>query len=285
MAPSLARSVYNATTVLHSLIYFAPEAEQQFTGVGLKPGQMGYFASRAAPMGAVGSGVVTATFYNFNQRLVASAIPEAWQLASPAVVIGARFAAVDAALTRLLGPEVIASDDMITLAALVRDAAGACTPEGRPLYAGHADLDWPEAPHLVMWHALTLLREHRGDGHIAALNSAGLSGIEALVTHSATGKGFLAGFAQASRGWSKQEWDATVAELAARGLLVDECALTEAGQALRAQIEDDTDRMAAAPWEHLGEQRTEEVIRIGKVMSRTVLKAGAIPRAGVFPTT
>ena len=169
-------------------------------------------------------------------------------------MIGARFAAVDAALTRLLGPEVIASDDMITLAALVRDAAGACTPEGRPLYAGHADLDWPEAPHLVMWHALTLLREHRGDGHIAALTSAGLSGIEALVTHSATGKGFLAAFARASRGWSQEEWDAAVGELAARGLLVDECALTEAGQALRAQIEDDTDRMAAAPWQYLGER-------------------------------
>lgn len=282
--PPLARSAHNATNVLHSLIYFAPEAEQQFTGVGLKPGQMGYFAGRAAPMGAVGSGVVTATFYNFSSRLVSLAIPEAWELASPEVVIGARFAAVDAALTRLLGQEVIASDDMVTLAALVRDAAGACTPEGRPLYAGHADLDWPEAPHLVMWHALTLLREHRGDGHIAALTSAGLSGIEALVTHSATGKGFLAAFARASRGWSQEEWDATVGELAARGLLVDECALTEAGQALRAQIEDDTDRMAAAPWQYLGEQRTEEVIRIGKAMSRTVLKAGAIPRAGVFPT-
>jgi hypothetical protein len=283
MAFSLARSAHNATNVLHSLIYFAPEAEQQFTGVGLKPGQMCYFAGRAAPMGAVGSGVVTATFYNFSPRLVAQAIPEAWELASPAAVIGVRFAAVDAALTRLLGPEVIASDDMITLAALVRDAASACTPEGRPLYAAHADLDWPDAPHLVMWHALTLLREHRGDGHIAALSSAGLSGIEALVTHSASGKGFLAAFARASRGWSQQEWDATVSELVAGGLLEDECALTEAGQALRAQIEEDTDRMAAAPWEYLGEQRTEEVVRIGKAMSRSVLKAGAIPRAGVFP--
>ena len=102
---------------------------------------------------------------------------------------------------------------MIALPALVRDAAGACTPEGRPLYDGDDDLELDRGPALVMWHALTLLREHRGDGHIAALNSAGLSGIEALVTHSATGEGFLAGFAQASRGWSKQEWDATVAEL------------------------------------------------------------------------
>jgi hypothetical protein len=284
MAFSLARSAHNATNVLHSLIYFAPEAEQQFTAVGLKPGRMCYFAGRAAPMGAVGSGVVTATFYNFNPRLIARSIPEAWGLASPAVVIGARFAAVDAALSRLLGPDVIASEDMITLAALVRDAASACTPEGRPLYAGHADLDWPDAPHLVMWHALTLLREHRGDGHIAALAEAGLSGIEALVTHCATGDGFLDAFARSSRGWTQEEWDATASGLAARGLFDQEGALTEAGQALRDQVEDDTDRMAAAPWDYLGEQRTEEVVRIGKAMTRTVLKAGAIPRAGVFPT-
>ena len=284
MAFSLARSAHNATNLLHSLIYFAPEAEQQFTGVGLKPGQMCYFAGRAAPMGAVGAGVVTATFYNFSPRLVARAIPEAWELASPEVVIGARFAAADAALTRLLGPDVIASDDMITLAALVREAAGACTPEGRPLYAAHADLDWPDAPHLVMWHALTLLREHRGDGHTCALTSAGLSGIEALVTHTATGKGFVPAFAQASRGWTQQEWDNAVSGLTARGLLDGDGALTEAGQALRAQVEDDTDRMAASPWQYLGEQRTDDVVRIGKAMTRTALKAGALPRSGVFPT-
>src|SRR6202161_1512845 len=193
MAFSLARSAHNATNSLHSLIYFVPETEQQLTSVGLRAGRMCYFAGRAAPMGAVGAGVVTATFYNFSPGLVAQSIPAAWELATPEVVIGARFAAVDAALTRLLGPDVIASPDMVTLAALVRDAASACTPEGRPLYAALADLDWPDAPHLVMWHALTLLREHRGDGHIAALREAGLRGIEALVTHSATGKGFLAG--------------------------------------------------------------------------------------------
>lgn len=284
MVFSSARSAYNAITVLHSLIYFASEAEQQFTAVGLEPGPMCYFAGRSAPMGAVGAGVVTATFYNFSPRLVAGVIPRAWELATPAAVNRARLAAVDAALTRLLGPDVIASDDMITLAELVREATGGCTPEGRPLYAAHADLDWPQAPHLVMWHALTLLREHRGDGHICALVAAGLSGIEALVTHSATGQGFIPAFARASRGWTRQEWDDAVGGLAARGLVADEATLTEAGQALRAEVEDATDRMAASPWQRLGEERTDEVIRIGKAMSRTALKAGAIPRSGVLAT-
>ena len=169
MAFSLARSAHNATNSLHSLIYFAPETEQHLTSVGLRAGRMCYFAGRAAPMGAVSGGVVTATFYNFSPGLVARSVPAAWELASPAVVTGARLAAADAALTRLLGPDVIASADMITLAALLRDAAGACGAEGRPLYAGHADLDWPDAPHLVMWHAVSLLREYRGDGHVCAL--------------------------------------------------------------------------------------------------------------------
>jgi hypothetical protein len=277
MASSLVRSVHNATNSLHGLIYFAPETEHYLTGVGLRGNRMCYFAGRAAPMGAVGAGVVAATFYNFNPALVARSIPEAWELATPATVIDARYVAVDAALTRLLGEDVIASADMLTLAGLVREAAGYCTPEGRPLYAGNADLSWPDAPHLVMWHALTLLREHRGDGHISALSVAGLSGIEALFTHTKTGNGFLTEFAKSSRGWSEQEWEAAEAGLTARGLVGGDGALTEAGQALRARVEAETDRMAAAPWQHLGDERTEEVIRIAKALSRAVTAAGAFP--------
>jgi hypothetical protein len=284
MAFSLARSAHNATNSLHSLIYFVPETEQHLTGAGLRPGRMCYFAGRAAPMGAVGGGVVTATFYNFSPGLVARSIPAAWELASPDAVISARLAAADAALTRLLGPDAIASGDMITMAALVRDAVSACSAEGRPLYAGHADLDWPVAPHLAMWHALSLLREHRGDGHICALACAGLSGIEALVTHTATGKGFIPGFARASRGWSQDEWDTAVSGLAARGLLDGQGALTPAGQALRTRVEDETDRMAEPPWQYLGDRRTEDVVRIGKAMTRAVIAAGAFPGEGVFAT-
>ncbi len=282
MASPLARRAHNATNALHSLIYFAPETEQHLTGIGLKPGRMCYFAGRAAPLGAVSSGVVAATFYNFSPGLVAHCIPRAWDLAAPAAIASARLAAADAALTRLLGPDVIASPDLITLAALAREATSACRPEGRPLYAGHAGLDWPDAPHLVLWHALSLLREHRGDGHICALVDAELTGIEALVSHTATGQGFVPEFARASRGWNQQEWDSAADCLAARGLLDADGGLTEAGRALRAQVEDATDRLAAAPWQHLGDQRTEEVIRIGTAMTRAVQAAGAFPRQGVF---
>jgi hypothetical protein len=285
MTSPLVRRAHNATNALHSLIYFAPEAEQQFTALGLEPGRMCYFAGRSAPMGAVGPGVVAATFYNFNPALVAQCIPRAWELASPSAIIAARFVAVDAALRRLLGPEVIASAEMTTMAALVREAAGACSMEGRPLYAGHADLDWPAEAHLQFWHGLSLLREHRGDGHIAALVASGLSGIEALVSHTATGQGFVPEFAQASRGWRQRDWDEAVARLTARGLLDSDGGLTAAGQELRAHVEQETDRMAAPPWLHLGEERTEEVIRIGKILTRAALSAGAFPSSGVFART
>jgi hypothetical protein len=282
MPSSLARRAHDATNVLHSLIYFAPETEQQLTAAGLKPGRMCYFAGRSAPMGAVGSGVVTATFYNFSPSLVARHVPAAWQLASPAAVVTARFAAADAALARLLGPDAIGSPDMVTLAGLAREAAGACAAEGRPLYAGHADLDWPQQPHLVMWHAVTLLREYRGDGHVATLGAAGLTGIEALVSHTATGRGFTPGFARASRGWDEQEWSQAEGSLASRGLLDAGGALTPAGQDLRQRVEDETDAMASAPWRHLGEERTEALIRIGKALTRAALAAGALPAEGVF---
>jgi len=282
MASPLARRVHNATNALHSLIYFAPETEERLVATGLEPGRMCYFAGRSAPMGAVNGGVVAATFYNFNPALVARCIPKAWQLASPAAVIKARFAAADAALSRLLGPDVVASADMTAFAGLVREAASACSAEGRPLYAGHADLDWPDAPHLVLWHGLSLLREHRGDGHVAALLASGLSGLAALITHVATGRGFVPGFARSSRGWSRAAWDQAVADLIARGLLEADDVLAPAGQELRADVEAATDRMAAAPWQHLGDQRTEEVIRIGKAMTRLVMAAGAFPSEGVF---
>jgi len=281
-ARSPARSAHNATNSLHSLVYFVPETERELTAIGLNAGPMCYFAGRAALMGAVGSGVVTATFYNFNPNLVARVIPTAWELATPEKVIDARLAAADAALTRLLGPEAIASDDMSTLAALVRDAASACTAEGRPMYAGLADLSWPDAPHLVMWHGVSLLREHRGDGHTWALACAGLSGIEALVTHTATGKGFTPEAARATRDWSQHEWDDAVGGLVDRGLVDRDGALTEAGAALRAQVEAETDRLAAAPWQYLGDERTAEVVRIGKAMTRAIMVAGAFAQVGVF---
>ena len=148
---------------LHSQVYFAPEGEPAYTAAGLEPGRMSYFAPRAAPMGAVGASVVTATFYNFSPRLVAKSVPRAWELVSAADLLDVRFAVADASLRRTLGDDAVASPEMVEAAGLARTAAGAVTPDGRPLAAGHLDVPWPTEPHLVLWHALSILREHRGE--------------------------------------------------------------------------------------------------------------------------
>ncbi|OXM49011.1 SCO6745 family protein [Amycolatopsis alba] len=269
--------------VLHSLTYFAPETEAALTGVGLRPGRMTYFAGRAAPMGAVGPGVVAATFYNFNPELVARYIPRAWTLADPEKIIEARFEAADATLTRLLGKDTLGSEEVAEAAELAREATGGCQVDGRPLYAGHADLGWPSEPHLILWHAITLLREHRGDGHIAALVLNGLDGLSALVTHSATGKGFLVDAAKASRGWSDEQWDGAVARLRDKGILDAEGGLTEAGNDLRERIEAATNAASTGPWEHLGEEKTKRLHELCGPLSRQAVEAGAFP-ANVFAT-
>jgi hypothetical protein len=263
---------------LHSHVYFAPETDEHLTAIGLRPGRMVYFAGRAAAMGAVGPGVVTATFGNFAPAIVARHVPRAWTLATPAEVLTARLSAARASLTRLLADPPAA--DVEELAVLLREACTVLSPEGRPLYAGHADQPWPEDPLLQVWHGVTLLREHRGDGHVLSLVRHGLSGLEALVTHTLTGRGFTEQAARATRGWSADEWAAAAAGLTDRGLVADG-ALTADGVALRAAVEQETDELSAAPFVHLGAERTERVADLGGRLSARLVANGAYP-AGVF---
>jgi hypothetical protein len=272
--PAVVARAHRAIEPLHSQMYFAPEHDERFSALGLRPGRMSYFAGRAAPMGAVGAGVVTATFYNFSPSLVAHMIPRAWTLASPEQVIEARWDVARASLTRLLGDEVIDSAEFAELAGLLREACDALTPEGRPLYAGHADLGWPGEPLLDLWHAATLLREHRGDGHIAALLLADLNGLEALITHTATGRGFTEPAARATRGWSDREWNDECAALVERGLL-DDSGLTDEGKEVRAAVEAETDVLSSDPWLALGAERTARVVELGKGFSRRLVAGGA----------
>jgi hypothetical protein len=265
---------------LHAMLYFAPEADDELTKVGLRPGRMGYFASRSAAMGPVSAGVTTATFYNFNPTLVARHIPRAWGLASTEDILAARLRAADRALRRLLGDEGVRSPAVTAAAELARAATVGLSPQGRPLYAAHAELSWPDDPHLVLWHAVTLLREYRGDGHVAVLLGSGLSGLDALVTHTATGRGFTVQAAKATRGWSDEEWAGGEERLRAAGLL-DDHGLTADGAQLRESIERATDELAAAPWLRLGPDGTDRLIELGRALSRQLVASGAFS-ADVF---
>ena len=246
---------------IHAVAYFAPETRARFQEAGLRGGWMGYFASRSAAMGAVGPEVVSATFHNFHPAMVARAIPDAWRYSSPDAVLAARVAGVDAVLSRFWGDDV-RSAAVAEAAELALEAASHLRPDGRPIYAGHAGLPIPAAPHLALWHACTLLREHRFDGHVAALTVHGVSGIDALITAVATGRGWDAAAMRDFRGWSEAEWRDAEDGLRERGLLDEAGALTAAGAALRDAVEEMTDRLAAGPWERIGSERCERLLTL-----------------------
>lgn len=270
-----ARRLYERLEPLHAFVYFAPEPNLRYQALGIE-GFAGYFASRAAAMGPVGSEVVVATFFNFQPSLVRAALPAAWEQASPEQVLDARLRGADEALRRMLGDDLIADPGLSEAAGLARTAAEACTPQGRPLYAAHAALPWPEEPHLQLFHAVTLLREHRGDGHVAALTLEGLDHGEVLVTHAASPHlGLPEDILKLTRGFSDEEWEATKARLRERGILSEDGTLTAEGTALRQRIEDRTDEAALPPWQALGDAGCARLVEVAQPFSRAVVRSGA----------
>jgi hypothetical protein len=256
----------------HGMIYFVPEAADAYQRIGLTGRRMGYFASRAAAMGPVPADVVVATFFNFWPTLVRRAIPAAWERAGPQSILDARRNAADAALRRMLGATVDGAE-MKEASELAREAADGCIPEGRPLYAGYASLPWPDEPHLVLWHAQTLLREFRGDGHIAAMVAEGITGVEALVIHEATGD-IAPGILQASRAWPDPEWLAAKERVRARGWLAGDGTLTDAGRASRDAVEARTDELALVCWERIGEDACTRLRELVRPLSRAIVEQG-----------
>ncbi|MFE1381040.1 hypothetical protein ACFW6S_19055 [Streptomyces sp. NPDC058740] len=262
---------------LHAVLYYAPEAFGQAAALGYRVDERwpAYFAWRAAPLGPAGSARVTSAFYSFAPDRVARYVPAVWGVATPAEVLAARLRAVDLTYRAVLGEAVVDGPELAEAAALARRAAEAAGTAGRPLAAANAELPWPGAPHLVLWQAATILREHRGDGHLAALLAAGLDPVEALVSFAAVGAAAETTFA--SRGWTGAEWSAARRRLAARGLLGADGTATEAGRALRAEVERRTDELAAAPWAALGPQSTARLSELLGGPWLAVIGSGLLP--------
>jgi hypothetical protein len=274
-ASSIARALWQTLEPYHALIYFAPEARDAYTAAGLKGYWMGYFASRAAALGPVPAEVVAATFYNFHPHMVARAIPDAWSFCPPQQILAARRQAADVALHRLLGKRA-ASAELTEAAELARAAAEACDVAGRALFAAHCALRWPEEPHLALWHAATLLREYRGDGHVVALLAEGIDGCEAHLTLVGTGRVPREAI-QPYRGWSDEEWEAAAARLRRRGWLDSTGMLTELGLLGRQAIEERTDQLAMRPWEALGVDGCARLQALVWPLSAGVVQEGGIP--------
>ncbi|TQN43952.1 hypothetical protein FHU33_3427 [Blastococcus colisei] len=274
-SPGTARRLWALAEPFQALTYFAQECRDAAERAGLRGFWNGYFAFRAAPLGAVGPEVVTAVFYNFAPGFVARRVPGVWDGLAPAAALEARLAGVDAAVLRLFGDEWIASDDAIEAMELAARAAAAVDLPGRPLAAANTAVDVPGEPHLVLWQALTTLREHRGDGHSVALVQREVDGITAHVLAAAAGRSDREWLMRA-RGWDDAAWDDAVARLVERRWL-DEDGLTAQGLAMVAAIEADTDRLALRPWQALGDAGCDRLAELLAPVRRAVVAAGDWP--------
>ncbi|WP_427920570.1 SCO6745 family protein [Streptomyces sp. cg40] len=276
VAPGRVRQLWHLLEPLHAVLYYAPEVFEEAAVLGYDTEERwpSYFPLRAAPLGPVGAERVTSAFYSFSPRMVAEHIDPAWSVASPDAVLKARLRGMDRAYRAIFGDR-IDSPELAEAAALARRAAESVTTAGRPLAAANAELAWPEEPHLQLWQAATILREHRGDGHLAALLVAGLDPVESLVSFAAIGAASVERFE--SRGWSREEWAAARERLVARGLLDDLGTATRAGRELRQEVERRTDRLAAEPWQALGRAGTDRLADLLGEFWVAVLGSGLLP--------
>lgn len=261
---------------MHAVTYFAPEVRTALQAMGFTGFWRGYFAARSAPLGRVPAEVVTAVFFNFSAERVGRTVPAVWEVADPEAVLAVRLSSAVIALQRYG-----VSDDLpgVAEAAELAGAAARSAPlDGRPLFAANSALPWPDAPVAALWHATTLLREHRGDGHVAALLSEGLCGRESNVLHAAAGS-VPTEFIKRSRDYTDEEWASCVEALAARGLLTAAGTLAESGRAMKHRIEDRTDALALTALQDLADDEVERLFVALTPLTRLVVAGGDLPAA------
>jgi hypothetical protein len=272
----LARRMWHQLEPVHAVFWYAPEVFEEAAGLGydVTTRWPSYFAWRLAPFGAAGPRLAASACYSFSPDMVAAHVPAGWAVAAPPRILAAREHAVDRMYRALFG-DLIGSSGLAEAADLARDAALAAGTAGRPLAAANADQPWPDQPHLVLWHAINLLREHRGDGHIAALQAAGLDPCEALVSFAAIGAAPEEVFA--SRGWTAAEWSAARDRLAARGWVDAAGKATDRGRDGRDEIEWRTDRLADAPWRAVGPARARRLAELTGPLLGAAFESGLLP--------
>ena len=256
-AAATARSMWTLFEPIHAVTYFAPEARSAYEQAGLRGFWRGYFAGRAAPLGAASAAVVTASFFNFAPAFVARAIPGVWELVTPGEALRIRMAGATGALQSLLAGR----DAEATAAAdLLWRAIGELDFSGRVLAAADAALPVPQEGLARLWQAATVLREHRGDGHFSALAAADIDGCEAVVLRCCLD--LRREDLQPVRGWTDQAWDEALSRLAGRGWIGGDGELTSAGREAHAAVENATDWAASRPWARLGPDATAEIANV-----------------------
>jgi hypothetical protein len=249
----LVRALWTLFEPIHAVTYFSKEARTAFAAIGLPRYWDGYFAGRAAPLGAVSGAPVVAIFSGFAPALVNRALPAAWSVASPELVLEARYEGAEATLRSL-----VPDQDMVAAAATaLASVAARVNTIGRPLSAANAALEIPDDPYRVLWQAAATLREHRGDGHVIAIVGLEIAGITTLVLRS--GVDLDATSMQKARGWTDEEWAAETERLIGRGLLDADRRITPAGTELLDRAESLTNRLALSAINGLDDDQVREV--------------------------
>jgi hypothetical protein len=260
MDRSIVRTVHMAINMTHRPVYFVPEANEEYAALGVEPGRGTYFASRAAPMGVVPDEVILATFYNFSGEAVRTAqVGRVWASTSTDALQAARFRAVRRAFERVgCSPS---SEQIAEARALIDPLVARLSLAGKPLAAANAAVPLPDDALLALWQQVTIIREWRGDVHIALLVANDIGPCECMVLQVGTGR-FPLAITQATRMWNEQEWAQAIVGLHARGWVTADGAMTEAGTAAREHLEDETDRLCEPIWHSIGEAGAKRLAEI-----------------------
>jgi hypothetical protein len=258
VAGGTARRLHRLVEPIHLVTYFADEPDDALLALGLRNTWDAYFAGRAAPLGRVPAEAVHAIFYNFAAGEVARHIPRVWDITTPERALAAREQGSAAALRRILG-DLADTSAVARAAELATKAATSAPTEGRVMYAALRALPVPEEPVARLWHAATLLREHRGDGHIAALVTAGIGGTEAHVLH-ALSEGIPPEKFGRVHHLPAHRLAAVVDGMRVRGLIDGSGSLSDAGRETKERIESITDDLAAAAYSSLEPSERDQLI-------------------------
>lgn len=258
-----ARRLRDLTEPLAASVYFAPECHTNYEalGFGPSPGAFGgvagpnfeaYFVSRGACLGRAPGQLVTAAFGVFNPALVVPAVASGWEKAGPEALLQARLDGQRAQLVRLLGPDPAGC---ARATELYLRAADALAVSGRALFSGLRAVGLAGDPVGDLWRAADMVREGRGDSHIAAWIANGLDPVEISVL-TELWWGLPHKSYSRSRGWTDEDLDAAADRLRAEGHL-DGAQLTASGRELRRRIEADTDRQDRPMVRALGDDADE----------------------------
>ncbi|WP_134729627.1 SCO6745 family protein [Amycolatopsis nivea] len=272
---STARRMFELLEPICLVTFFADECNEELAALGHRTYWDGYFASRAAPLGRVPAEVVHAAFYNFAEGEAARHIPSAWQTIPPEASVAARERGSAASVRRILGDDLAGSPGLVRAADLTAKAATSAPTVGRMMYAGMRTLPMPSDPVARLWHSATMLREHRGDGHIAALVGARIGGAEAHIL-SALEMGIHPpeSFGRVHH-LPKKRLAAIMDGLRERGLVDAEGRFTDAGREVKQRIESLTDELAAAPYEALSAAELDELIAALEPITAKLVAAGS----------